>query len=75
MKSNEYSEQDWLNAIKSSLSNNDKEYTTVPWMQLETGKPTKKVMYELQKLVKKGILFRIITNKGIRYKLKTSNTI
>lgn len=72
---NECKDQVWLDAIKSSLNNNNKDYTTVPWMQLETGKPTKKVMYELQKLVKNGILIREESKKGIRYKLKTTNTI
>lgn len=75
-KNKQYTDDDWIEAIKSSIINNNKSYTTVPWMQLETGKPAKKVMYELQKLVIGGKLIRISSNRGVWYKLNNpSNKI
>jgi len=65
MKNKLVSDEDWIESIKSSMTNNSKPYTTVTWMQIETGKPTKTVRHELEKRVKSGLLVKITVNNSI----------
>ena len=74
MKSKLMKDEDWIDAIKSSMTNNSKPYTTVTWMQVETGIPTKTVRYELDKRANQGLLVKIKVNgKSIWYKLPGNN--
>lgn len=75
MKSKLITNEDWLEAIKSSMTNNSKPYTTVAWMQIETGLPTKKVRHELDKKSDEGLLVKIKVNgKSIWYKPATNKS-
>lgn len=65
--------EEWVDAVKSSMTNNDKPYTTVAWMQIETGMPTKIVRHELNKRVKTGLLVKITINSNhVWYKIKNN---
>lgn len=69
-------DEEWIEAIKSSMTNNSKPYTTVTWMHIETGKPIKTVRNELDKRVGQGLLVKIKVNgKSIWYKLSNNETV
>lgn len=69
LTSKQLTEKEWLDAIQSSIINNNQDYTTPSWMRLETCKSNKKVKYELNKLCQKGLIQKTVLKEGTQYRL------
>lgn len=63
--------EEWIDAIKSSMTNNQKPYTTATWMHIETKVPNYTIKRVLNKMAKDGILIKVTVNSNrVWYKIK-----
>lgn len=61
---------EWKEAIARTMKEYDVFYTTASRLMSETGKPQKKIRYELGKMIKAGILYKVSSYKGVWYFFK-----
>lgn len=61
---------EWKEAIAKTMAANNVFYTTATRLMMETGKPLKKVRYELNKMIKADILYKVPSYKGVWYFFK-----
>lgn len=76
-RSNGWTEEEWLKRITEKIKYSLTDSYHGWQFQLDTGRPTKTVLYNLRKLVKKGLLIGVRHKTGVEYFLpqQTTNTI